>query len=166
MRTLKFTLLALVFVITGVGENLSIDGMLPFVSDTSVAAQVPPTGFSGGITGFPEQFVMSWTGDLGAGLTNAAVNTMKAPCKGHFTDLQCTATLTGACTTGPTVNVTDVTASASGTAVSPTTTVATIADQVETLTFNSGDTIGFSQTATTGTCTAPRYACSATATCP
>jgi hypothetical protein len=110
-------------------------------------------------------FTLSWDGALG-GMTNAAVAPMIASCSGHFTQLACTATLTGSCTTGPTINIGDITGSTTGTAVSPTTTVATVASHSETLSFSSGDTIALEQTATTNTCTAPTYHCTATATCP
>lgn len=113
----------------------------------------------------PSQLSLGWDGALGA-IGSSGVKPFVAPCAGHFSKLACTATLTGSCTTGPTINVTDVTGSTTGTAVSPTTTVATVASASETLTFASGDTIGFAQTATTGTCTAPAYACSATLSCP
>lgn len=108
---------------------------------------------------------LTWDGALG-GLTASAVAPFIAPCKGHFTQLACTATLTGSCTTGPTINVGDITGSTTGTAVSPTTTVATVASHTETLTFAAGDTIALEQTATTSTCTTPTYYCSATLTCP
>lgn len=110
-------------------------------------------------------FSLSWDGALG-GMTSAAVAPMIAPCTGKFTQLACTATLTGSCTTGPTINVDNITGSKTGTAVSPTTTVATVASHSETLAFSSGDSIALAQTATVNTCTAPTYHCSATMTCP
>lgn len=103
---------------------------------------------------------INWDGDLGT-VGNTAVMPMIAGMNGHFVSLSCTATLTGACTTGPTINVVDITTPAAGTAVSPTTTVATVASSAETLVFLAGETIGLKQTAATGTCTVPRYACSA-----
>ena len=110
-------------------------------------------------------FTIGWDGDLGT-LTNAAVKSMVAPCTGHFTSLSCVATLTGTCTTPPTVNTDNVTASTTGTATVLTTTVGTPVVAAQTLVFTSGNTIGLAQTATPGTCTVPRFACQATATCP
>lgn len=120
------------------------------------------SAFTSTVTG---PFSLSWDGALG-GLTSSAVAPLIAPCKGHFTELACTATLTGSCTTGPTINIGDITGSTTGTSVAPTTTVATIASHAETLTFASGDTIALEQTGTPATCTAPTYYCSATLTCP
>ncbi|MDE2232849.1 MAG: hypothetical protein KGJ90_01840 [Patescibacteria group bacterium] len=138
---------------------------MPITAGTAGQALTSQGGSSTAMTWTPFPVVLGWDGALG-GLTASAVAPVTAPCTGHFTQLVCTATLTGACTTGPTVNVVDVTGSTSGTGVSPTTTVATLASSAETLTFASGDTIALKQTATTSTCTAPTYHCSATATCP
>ncbi|HLW71580.1 MAG TPA: hypothetical protein VKS22_13270 [Candidatus Binataceae bacterium] len=111
-----------------------------------------------------EPFSISWDGALG-GLGNAAVKPFAAPCAGTFSKLICTAILTGACTTGPTINVGDITATTTGTAVSPTTAVATLASANETLVFAYNDTIALEQTATTSSCTAPSYSCSANLVC-
>lgn len=147
------------FAIVSGGCSSSLNyGHMPFCFDTGLGfayywngtAYTPMGGYQ----------VMNWTAALGA-LGSSAVNVMLAPAAGHFVSLACTATITGSCTTGPTINVTDVTAATTGTAVSPTTTVATVASHSESLTFASGDTIGFAQTATTSTCTSPQYACSA-----
>lgn len=113
----------------------------------------------------PEYITMGWDGDLGT-LTNAAVKSMKAPCAGHFVSLSTVATLTGTCTTPPTLNVTDVTGSTTGTATVATTTVGTPVVAAQTLTFAVGDSIGLAQTASPGTCTVPRFAVQATLSCP
>src|SRR5579863_1438560 len=115
-----------------------------------------------GIT-FPNTFTIGWDGDLGT-LTSAAVKSMVAPCTGKFTSLSCVATLTGACTTPPTVNVNNVTGATFGTATVLTTTVGTPVVAAQTLVFTSGNTIGLAQTATPGTCTVPRFSCQATMT--
>ena len=114
----------------------------------------------GSIPGF-----VSWDGALGS-FTSAALSPAVAGCTGHFTQLTCSATLTGTCTTGPTINVADVTASTVGIAVSPTTTVGTLAQAEEILGFSAGETIALEQTATTGTCTVPTYSCMASYACP
>ena len=108
---------------------------------------------------------LTWDGALGA-FTSAAVSPAVAACNGHFTQLTCTATLTGSCTTGPTIDVADITTSTVGVTVSPTTTVAVLAQSAQTLAFSSGDTIALIQAATTSACTAPAYSCTAVYTCP
>lgn len=113
----------------------------------------------------PEYMTMGWDGDLGT-FANTAVKSMKAPCAGHFVSLSTVATLTGTCTTPPTLNVTDVTGTTTGTATVATTTVGTPVVAAQTLTFASGDSIGLAQTATPGTCTVPRFAVQATISCP
>jgi hypothetical protein len=137
---------------------------MPATAPTT-SGQVLSATTAGAASWIAEPGSISWDGALG-GYTATAVKPTVAPCAGHFTQLACTAVLTGACTTGPTINVGDVTAATSGTAVAPTTTVATIAKQAQTLTFAAGDTIALEQTATTSSCTAPIYGCTAQYTCP
>lgn len=140
--------------------------LLPRLSFAQSAISLNPSSQNAGafnVSGVP--LSLTWDGALGA-VGSSGVMPYVAPCSGHFVSLNCTATLTGSCTTGPTINVTDITGSTTGTAVSPTTTVATIATHTETLAFAAGDTIGFAQTASTGTCTTPTYACTATLICP
>ncbi len=111
-------------------------------------------------------FSMGWDGELGI-MAATATSQMVAPCTGKFKDLTCVATVTNAtCTTGPTVNVDNVTTPAVGTAVSPIGTAATVVHSAETLAFTAGDTIALAQTATTSACTTSRFACNATLSCP
>lgn len=119
-------------------------------------------------TVIPELFTISWDGALG-GMTSSAVAPAILPAPaaaGHFTELTCTATLTGSCTGGPSISVEDITASTTGTAVSPTTTVGTLASHSETLTFAAGDTIALYISSAGSTCTAPTYHCTATVSIP
>ncbi len=111
---------------------------------------------------------ISWTDALGS-FTASAVKATVAPCTGHFTWLICSATLTGSCSTGPTVNVGDVSQGTTGTSIPPTTAVGLVTSPnvaPQTLGFNSGDTIAIEQTGSPASCTTPVYACNATYSCP
>lgn len=108
---------------------------------------------------------ISWDGAIG-GMTSSAAAISVAPCTGHFTELICTATLTGSCTTGPTIAVKDITASTVGSTVSPGTTVASPTATTATLAFTSGDKIALAANATPSACASPSYHCSANFSCP
>ena len=108
---------------------------------------------------------ISWDGAIG-GMTSSAAAISVAPCTGHFTELICTATLTGTCTTGPTIAVKDITASTVGSTVSPGTTVASPTATTATLAFTSGDKIALAANATPSACASPSYHCSANFSCP
>jgi hypothetical protein len=108
---------------------------------------------------------ISWDGSLG-GMTSSAAAISVAPCTGHFTELVCTATLTGSCTTGPTIAVKDITASTVGSTVVPGTTVASPTATTATLAFTAGDQIALAADATPSACASPSYHCAANLTCP
>ena len=117
-------------------------------------------------TWIAEQGTIGFDGELG-GMTTSAVKAAKMTNAGHFTELVCTATLTGSCTTNPERNVYDVTARTSGPPTSGlTTSVATLVTEAESLTFSAGDTIAIGISSAGSACTAPLYSCTATYTQP
>ena len=144
-------------------------------SFVDVCATAPTAGSiltytSGGVQWCPgfQVGTIDWSGNLGA-LTSSAVKVAIAPCSGHFLWLMCSATLTGTCATGPTINVGDVTQGTTGTSVPPNMVIGNTASPnvaQETLGFTSGDTIALEQTGTPGTCTVPVFTCNATYSCP
>ena len=154
MRKLK-ALVALVALILAVGFMVRQG----YTQTRNVGVQNPNVG-SNAIF-----WQLSWDGALGS-YTSSSRTFMSAPCTGHFNQLTCVATLTGSCTTGPTINAFDVTASTSGTGVSPGTTVASPAPTSESLAFNVGDSIALGAAATPSACASPVYSCHATLSCP
>lgn len=101
------------------------------------------------------------SGALG-GLTSTGAATLlgsciAAPVAGHFTNLEIVNDLNGgSCTTAPTYNVRDNTASTTGTALAGSTTAGAVA-QAQTLVFAAGDVICLVRTVNGGTCTAPIF---------
>jgi hypothetical protein len=113
---------------------------------------------------------LSISGALG-GLTSTAAATLLQTCDvvvsaGHFTTLVITTDLNGStCTTAPTFNVRDDTASTTGTAKAGGTSAGQVS-QAQTLTFAAGDRVCIVRTANGGTCTAPFFGVSAHLTYP
>lgn len=102
--------------------------------------------------------------------TNTVIASYKAANAGHFTSLNCVnnGLNGGSCTTAPTVNVFDGTSN-TGTAITCSTTAQTKGNQTtqaQTQTFAAGDIIGIYVSTQGGTCTAPLFTVTATATDP
>lgn len=145
---------------------------LPTVATTGPTSEPGTSGMAltsttaGAQSYVAEQGSFCMDGELGELLTTAR-QVVKMANAGHFTNLAATATLTGTCSTQVEFNVYDITASTSGSATTGlTTTVATVVNTAQTLTFSAGDQVAIGVSTAGSTCTAPLWSVCATYTQP